>query len=427
MAVAVKNSSETASPGLLDHFAVASLVGALYAFAALGVAFHALPYLWWEVLAFPRTFVNYATLTTLAAAAFLALAVFGIRALTQAGRDGLKAGVFVCFVWIFAALALASGLGVALETNGVDGGIGIPVSMGLLAVLLIVLGRLVATARFEQTMISVEHQGWFSKAGFKSAQGQRVRRWTIIGILAVAVSGVWTLHTHGTLDSGPRDWDLPVPYATLAVVTMPGDAEKLEPEVLGKLLELPQSEWANATLPPDSRVYRTKIVNINEALEKQYVKVVDPGDASYKVGQLVPVEDFKAAETKLKEKGELWPAKANPTLVQSVAYPRLTVLPSVALTLPTLLLAASVWFAYRMVNVPVFADFLIATEAEMNKVSWTTRKNLITDTMVVLVTVVLLTTFLFVVDQVWAVVLTRVGVLQTPPPVKAEKNQEVPW
>ena len=40
----------------------------------------------------------------------------------------------------------------------------------------------------------------------------------------------------------------------------------------------------------------------------------------------------------------------------------------------------------------------IATEAEINKVSWTTRKRLIQDTTVVLVTVFLFTLFLFVVD-----------------------------
>src|SRR5215208_6677182 len=31
------------------------------------------------------------------------------------------------------------------------------------------------------------------------------------------------------------------------------------------------------------------------------------------------------------------------------------------------------WVAYRLVNMPNFADFLIAVEAEMNKVSWPTR------------------------------------------------------
>jgi preprotein translocase SecE subunit len=89
-------------------------------------------------------------------------------------------------------------------------------------------------------------------------------------------------------------------------------------------------------------------------------------------------------------------------------------LPDVQITLPLLLGFAAFWLAYRVVNFPVFADFLIATEAELNKVSWTSRKRLIQDTIVVLVTVLLLTIFLFVVDQVWAFVLHKVGVVQLP-------------
>jgi preprotein translocase SecE subunit len=54
----------------------------------------------------------------------------------------------------------------------------------------------------------------------------------------------------------------------------------------------------------------------------------------------------------------------------------------------------------------VFADFLIATEAELNKVSWTTRKRLYQDTIVVLVTVVLMAFYLFAMDQVWQHVLS---------------------
>jgi preprotein translocase SecE subunit len=425
MAVAVKNASETASPGVLDRFGVASLVGALYVYAVLGVCGYGLSFLWWEL--FQPSFVNYALLGTVRVIAFLALAAFGIRTLTQAGRDGLKAGIFVAFFWILAALALASGIGVALENHGVDAGIGTAVSGGVLAVLLIALGRVVSMPGYEQKMAAFEHQGWFTAAGFKNGQGQRVRRWTIIGVLVVAISGVWTLHSHGTLESGPRDWDLPVPYATLGVVTKVGDADRLPPQAIGELMELPKSEWDSASLPEGTRLYRTKLVAINNALENDFVKIADPGDADYKIGDLVRVKDFQATESKLKDEGKLPPLKGTPTPVQSITYPRLTILPYVALTLPALLVLASVWFAWRMVNVPVFADFLIATEAEMNKVSWTTRKNLVTDTIVVLVTVVLLTTFLFVVDQVWAVVLTRVNVIQTPPPVKVEKNQEVPW
>jgi preprotein translocase SecE subunit len=79
-----------------------------------------------------------------------------------------------------------------------------------------------------------------------------------------------------------------------------------------------------------------------------------------------------------------------------------------------LLIALSLWVAYRLVNHPTFADFLIATEAEMNKVSWTPRRRLIQDTIVVLTTVLILTLFLFVVDVFWGWLLSRsfIGVLQ---------------
>ncbi len=79
----------------------------------------------------------------------------------------------------------------------------------------------------------------------------------------------------------------------------------------------------------------------------------------------------------------------------------------VHLVLPLVLAAALLWFAWRMVNWPTFADFLIATEAEMNKVSWTTRKRLFQDTIVVLVTVFLITAFLFVIDILWIWVLSN--------------------
>jgi preprotein translocase SecE subunit len=105
-----------------------------------------------------------------------------------------------------------------------------------------------------------------------------------------------------------------------------------------------------------------------------------------------------------------------------------TLLPSLQVTLPVLLAFAAFWLAYRVVNVPVFADFLIATEAELNKVSWTTQRRLIQDTIVVLVTVILLTVFLFVVDQIWAWVLSHIGVLQIAPSGGGQTGpKELPW
>lgn len=93
---------------------------------------------------------------------------------------------------------------------------------------------------------------------------------------------------------------------------------------------------------------------------------------------------------------------------------------------PLLLAGVVFWFAWRLVNWPVFADFLIATEAEMNKVSWTTRKRLVQDTIVVLVTVVLLTAFLFGIDLLWFRILSNplVNVLQVNLKAEQQKQQE---
>lgn len=94
----------------------------------------------------------------------------------------------------------------------------------------------------------------------------------------------------------------------------------------------------------------------------------------------------------------------------------LFLLPDVRFTVPLLLAAAGFWVAFRVVNMPVFADFLIATEAELNKVSWPTRRSVVQDTIVVLTTVLLLTVFLFLVDLGWGWLLSNpyVGVLKKP-------------
>ena len=57
-------------------------------------------------------------------------------------------------------------------------------------------------------------------------------------------------------------------------------------------------------------------------------------------------------------------------------------------------------------------EFLIATEAEMNKVSWTSREDLYRATTVVLVTTALMALFLFGVDWLWSILLQLLGVLK---------------
>ena len=75
--------------------------------------------------------------------------------------------------------------------------------------------------------------------------------------------------------------------------------------------------------------------------------------------------------------------------------------PEFYLWFPTVLLAATLWASYRLINVPRVADFLIAVEAEMNKVSWPTGGELFRASVVVLVTIFALAVVLFGFDFVW--------------------------
>ena len=68
------------------------------------------------------------------------------------------------------------------------------------------------------------------------------------------------------------------------------------------------------------------------------------------------------------------------------------------------------WFGYRLVNWPTFADFLISVEAELNKVSWPTQKELIRASLVVIFTILFLSIILFAYDALWEFLFGLVGI-----------------
>ncbi len=69
--------------------------------------------------------------------------------------------------------------------------------------------------------------------------------------------------------------------------------------------------------------------------------------------------------------------------------------------LPGVLCLLGWWVSFRVVNMPNFTDFLIAVEAEMNKVSWPTRGELFRASMVVLICIIVLALILFAYDIIW--------------------------
>jgi preprotein translocase subunit SecE len=79
--------------------------------------------------------------------------------------------------------------------------------------------------------------------------------------------------------------------------------------------------------------------------------------------------------------------------------------------IPGIVLAVGSWIAFRLVNMPRCADCLIAVEAEMNKVSWPTRGELVRSSLVVLITIFVLGAVLFAYDVFWRNLLQILGIV----------------
>ena len=79
--------------------------------------------------------------------------------------------------------------------------------------------------------------------------------------------------------------------------------------------------------------------------------------------------------------------------------------------LPAIVLFGGLWISYRVINLPQFADFLIAVEAEMSKVSWPTRTELIRSSMVVIFLIFALAGVLFLFDMFWQWVFRMLNIL----------------
>ncbi len=77
---------------------------------------------------------------------------------------------------------------------------------------------------------------------------------------------------------------------------------------------------------------------------------------------------------------------------------------------PVVFVVAGMWFGYRLVNWPRFADFLISVEAEMTKVSWPVKSELYRASMVVIFTMAFLAILLFGYDLFWQFIFDWLGV-----------------
>lgn len=337
MATAVSNSTETspAAPNPQSRLLSASVVGAAFVAACVVIVTMLVPLLWKNALEVlgtlnPETGLSPFQLGGQAVLQIAMLVGLIVLAVAVAGANppaGMRAGTFTILATLLLGYLVTLWIGGLLERNVFKGAES--QTIGLIVMTVIGLAMLVAAARFAlkpkfaQILVAFENHGWFGLRSYKASQGLRVRRLTMLGILILVGSGIYTLYSHNSLTG---HWAPKIPFSA---------------------------------------------------------------------GRYLP-------------------------LLRDLRY-----------TGPLLLAALGMWISWRAVNYPTFADFLIATEAEMNKVSWTTRKRLIQDTIVVLVTVVLFSAFLLIVDQLWGWILTREtlgGVVPKPvPKVQSDNPQEQPW
>ena len=224
---------------------------------------------------------------------------------------GVRGGIVLIVSAAITLFFVVRAIGLNLETSSLESSASI-ITFVIFGALLGLTFRALASESGVDWMRGLEEQGLVAFNNYKPAQGQRMRRYTLIGFLILTLSGVYSLMTHNML-VGP--WTLEIPF-----------------------------------LPAANRI-------------------------------LVVLQDLSVAG-------------------------------------PILLGVAAFFISWRLVNMHSFADFLIATEAEMKKVSWSSKKRLIQDTVVVLTTVLLMTLFFLFVDFFWSWLLSQkyIGVLpsQTP-------------
>ncbi len=461
MAVAEKKVQETSTSSPFDRVPVVSLVGVVYVLGCLGVVFKFVPELWrrlWDAIGRDANSFTANTLLVLAMlAAAVGLIVLGARLLGPKQQPGIRAGIFFGLLLFLFVLLMSRWVSLWVEYwvyyehwfGDAGRTVGIAVTVLAAAGFLYLAGRWFLKPGFERMVLGFEGAGWFNARSYKPQQGQKVRRGTILGLLFLLGAGIYTMVAHNVLAGGSPDWQIGIPFTGTTVHISPGDARSMLDEKYPNWEKgVPSYEFRDKILPGFDPTKWVRIDSTRE-IKVAYREGDEEIKREFKPGEIVEKRTIIDLKKKLVESGsvdtdkdalpnaEEAKTKGGVAVVVPVSPPvgtmklaTITLLPQVQFTLPFLLLALSLWFAWRVVNLPSFADFLIATEAELNKVSWTTRKRLFQDTIVVLTTMVLLAALLFAMDQAWLHLLSwkRIGVIyQEDNPSQSTKGERPPW
>ena len=79
----------------------------------------------------------------------------------------------------------------------------------------------------------------------------------------------------------------------------------------------------------------------------------------------------------------------------------------IATMIPTVIVVACCVFLYWLLNKPSVADFLIASEGELKKVNWSSRKEVAVSTLIVIIVVLTMAALLGMTDFVFQLIFQR--------------------
>ncbi|MGH7201870.1 MAG: preprotein translocase subunit SecE [Planctomycetaceae bacterium] len=217
---------------------------------------------------------------------------------------------------------------------------------------------------------------------YKKNQGRLTRQVTAVAVWVLVAFGLYTLSQNWLVDFENTyqsvDIDRSAGFSASTLASIRQSAEEQ-----GGIVETVEGDERVRVLFPTSRFWRE-----DEDLRKQM-----------REGRDTFIAEVEQANPNLRIQDED---------VGSIRRP----VPWITVGIPVALAALAAWVIFRLVNAPRFADFLISVEAEMDKVAWPGKEQLIRSTAVVIITMFFLAMLLFLYDVIWQFLFRLLGFLR---------------